>query len=80
MAKALLAMILLALAVSCGGKKPPADATDTGDAADAADTAAGDTPAAAEPSCDGLDETKCKITAGCAWSDQSTCVVDKAMP
>ena len=70
MAKHTTLLPLLALLIACGGAPEaasPADATE-----------ASATPAAAEPGCADLDQTKCKITAGCAWaSDDSGCAVDK---
>ncbi len=59
---------------ACGGAATPAD--DPSAATDDPDVAA---PSATEPACDGLDEGRCKITAGCAWSNESTCIVDTAM-
>jgi hypothetical protein len=82
-----LSFVLCTLA--CGSKPPaaavPSGAADKEAVADlspappSSDEAAGAAKAAkpTPPSCDGLDEKKCKITAGCAWSDQKTCLADK---
>ena len=59
---------------ACGGAATSAD-----DPSAATDDPVADAPSSAEPACDGLDETQCKISAGCAWSNESTCVVDTAM-
>ncbi len=70
MAKHNYVLPLLALLIACGAPEAatPADVTDE---------AAPDL--AAEPSCSDLDESKCQITSGCAWSAEGDgCKVDKA--
>ncbi len=75
MSKQLLATTLtIAWLAACGGSATPAD-----DPSAATDDPSADAPSADESSCDGLSETRCKITAGCAWSNESTCVVDTAL-
>jgi len=74
-------LVMVAWLVACGGGTPPADDA-TGPIDDPPQNEAleaTETPVEAEDQCTGLDETKCKITAGCAWSNESTCVVNTAM-
>jgi hypothetical protein len=75
MSKYLLPILLtVTWLAACGRSATPANDPSTG-----TDDPSADAPSSAEPACDGRDETTCKITAGCAWSNESTCVVDTAM-
>ncbi len=78
-------------ALACGGVKPPksperAVEEPTAETSEAEKPAASEaspapaesiSPAEAKPSCEGLQQSKCKVTVGCAWYDhgqKSKCV------